>query len=1277
MALTNTTGATAISLQLPGNLVLLLRGSCYRGSFLRKRNSLLLLLTAVAITDITFADTRESRLVSTRQHPDPAYVYLLNRTTSPGESRVTDKHVLLAEADFPAPAHPQEAPGISPQHNARLTHVTDISLEELEGDDTQLALDLDGPVSHDVFVFSEPDRIVLDLSNATANDSINEQNLNNGLVNLVRSGIHGESQLRIVLDLNNPAHASSLLQGPDSNGHYRLLVKLQQIPLPEPKQVENRTSPPASDSVSYESRLIQLKLDYVDAPDGSIDAIEYDAGYMLPLSQLFQLLGFTIEVHADMQLAEGWFINQNRNFVLDAAKSQMIINGVQRSIPAGLVQIDKREIYVDSTLLSQVLPVLLQIDPAALTLTIMARPGLSDAERTQLMSQWLRSRTEEPAPVKRAPAVEPETMAPVAEQKPAELSENNLIVLQPMIDDEAYADFIEVYQVGKRFLVPLQEFTNILRFPVTVDADKGVATGWYLSEDRSFSLDTHNRTVMLKGEKSSFSDKQVYTGESDIFVDTALLSEWFPLTTAVDLGQLTLTIHPQELLPFQIREQRLKNWERIQQARQKEKTYPLITTPYSLATMPFMDLILAQNIRNYADPRATTSFSLITAGDLAYMNSRLFISGDSVGKTIDTLRFNAGRQSDRASLLGPLKATQFSIGDINSISVPLVAQSSLGRGFSMSNRPVFQSSEFGATDFVGDALPDWEVELFHNGTLLELQVVGTDGRYEFLKVPILYGNNTFKLIFHGPQGQIREEIKRYNIDSSFPHRGDFNYELSVDEKSKSLFSAGDESIPSHPVETRLVYDMSYGIASSLVGALGVVSTPLEDGNHRYLTAGLRTGYAGILAGLEAAHDTGNGGRATKLFALASARNVNIKIEHKLFDKFHSEEVSDFSRQLDSESGLDLYSFLSLPIVGDLNFGINGAIEKFDTGEKRLSIKNRLSKAILGVAFSNTLERTTFENQETTIGDFSMRGHFWSTLIRANLYYSFSPESEVNSILLSAQRRIRHNMIGIVRFTSSLGTNTSRVYSGVLTWDRKDYKLSLSTEVNSNSDIAVNANLIFSLGRNPDTREWLMQSNPMSNSGALLANAYLDRNLSSQFDADDEAIDNSGYLVDKRRYTTDSGASFVTGLRKNRYVTVKIDPAALDDPLWQPAVEGYRLFPRAGVVTSLSFPVVASSEIDGILSLIDTQGNKLILSHVELQLIDADDGSIVKRFKSEYDGYYLFEKVPPGNYLIRVREQDLNLFEAVQIEEPKIIISADSDVYSGHDIQLVKKSSRSQ
>lgn len=1227
---------------------------------------------------LLYTPSQEIKEIPSNTHDLSTDNRLLNRVIAHGETINTAKTMVLAQATAPRVELGQANLEITPQPSAKPARVTNISLEELEESDAQLVLSMDGPVTHEISVLAEPDRIVINLNRATSESVINQQSLNNDLIKLIRSEMLDESRLRFVLNLSGPAYANSLLQGPDNAGHYQLLIGVHKIPLPERNRISDRTQPAADGATRYNSSLIQLGLDYPNAPLGSIEAIEYDAGYMLPLSQLFQLLGFPITVHADTQLAEGWFIRQNQNFVLDVSKREVIVSGRQYSIPSKLVKIREREIFVDSTLLAQFFPVLFKIDPALLVLTIKPDPGLSAAERTQLVSRWLTLDGVEavplvPAPVEVTPIPKPKTKELPPDITPdmtlAELSDEDLIVLQPIIDDETYDDFFEVYQFGERYLVPLQALSELLHFSINVHPDNGKADGWYLSEDRTFSLDTIEQMIRLKDEKKPLPDQQVYVTETDIFVDSALLSQWFPLNIEIDLQQLSLNIVPEELLPFQIREKRLKKWARMQQARQAEKSYTLITTPYSLVSTPFIDLNLNQTLSNHGDNKSSTSYSVLAAGDLGYMSSNLFASGATNGNAVGTLRVSAGRQSDSAILLGPLKATQFLIGDVNSISVPLVAQSSLGRGVSLSNRPVFQSSEFDSTDFIGDSLPGWVIDLYHNGTLIDLRIVGADGHYEFLKVPILYGNNTFKLIFSGPQGQVREEIRRFNIDSSFPHRGNFNYELSVDKKSTSLFDVGDASAPNHPVNTRIVGDIEYGITNSLVGALGVISTPLEDGQHNYLTAGLRTGIAGILGGLETAYDNTNKGRATKLFAFTSIKKVSIKAEHKQFDDFHSEEVSDFNLQLETESELDLNSILPLPFLGDLNFGINVNVEKFESGDRRTRIKNRLSKAILGVSFTNVLEKTTNQSSESTLGVFSLRGHYLSALIRGSLNYNIEPESKLNAFSISVQRKIYQNTLAQVSLSGSLGGNSSRVLVGSLNWDRKNYRLALSANVDDDKNFAASANLLFSLGNNPSTKKWYVQGRPMANNGGVLANAYLDTNLNKQFDESDELIDHAGFLIDKKRHTTDNGLSFSTDVLKNRYATVTIDPVTLGDPLWEPAVEGYKVFPRPGVVTLVSFPVVTASEIDGTVYLVDNQGNERILSRVEVQLVNVDSGEIVKRFKSEYDGYYLFEKVTPGEYYIRIRNKDLNQFKAVQTDELKMNISSESDVYSDYDIRL--------
>ena len=754
-----------------------------------------------------------------------------------------------------------------------LVQVTGAVLETESDHNDRLVLDLDGPVVDNIFVLTEPDRIVIDLENTVGVNFINGRRLSNDLVQLVRGGAHDGNRLRVVLDLNGPAWANSSLKGPDASGQYHLVIDINHIPLP--KNTQKKPQPAATivrKKTSYDSDRIQLELKYDRAPLGSIDAIEYSGGYMLALSQLFQVLGFPITVSAENGQANGWFIKENRIFVLDINQGKVIIDGHEKPFPQDLARIRGHDIYVDSSLLERFFPVQFIIDPSALSLTLKPDPKLPATEREEIVKQWLMVNgigeqatsgppplppAAPPAPVtrKQKEAVESEKPVLPLEQtnKPTAptvkaaslliegLSEDDVVVLQPFIDDETVEDFIECYQAGDRFLLPLQVLSDILHFAVEVDAGSGKAHGWFLSEDRHLDLDLAAGTITAGEIQETIPGDSVYATNTDLFIDSSVLSQWLPLNFKVDLTSLTLSIHPREPLPFQLREQRLQAWHKLQSRKKEDKDYDTIALPYQLASIPFIDLNLSQERTNKGNDHNISSYSLRASGDLGYMNTNIFTYGDSIDYAMDSLRIESGRQSDTPDLLGPLRATQYSLGDITSITIPLVAQSSSGRGFTVTNKSIFRASEFDSTNFIGDATPDWDVELYRNGALIDSQVVGTDGRYEFLEVPILYGNNTFQLIFHGPEGQIHEEVKRFNISDALLNKGEFNYEFSLDQKSQPLFDVGASEIFNHPKTFRIGGELEYGLSKTLTGTVGVISTPLEDGVHRYLTGGLRLG----------------------------------------------------------------------------------------------------------------------------------------------------------------------------------------------------------------------------------------------------------------------------------------------------------------------------------------------------------------------------------------------------------------------------------------------------
>lgn len=1185
-----------------------------------------------------------------------------------------------------------------------LVHVTGAVLETESDNNDRLVLDLDGPVVDNIFILTEPDRIVLDLENTLGVDFINGRRLSNDLVQLVRGGAHDGNRLRVVLDLNGPAWADSSLKGPDADGQYHLVIDINHIPLTKNTQKKQQPSPAAArKKPSYDSDRIQLELKYDRAPLGSIDAIEYSGGYMLALSQLFQVLGFPVQVAAEKGQANGWFIRKNRIFVLDVNRNRVIIDGQEKPFPAGLARIRGREIYVDSSLLDRFFPILFIIDPSALSLSLKPDPKLPETERQYIVKQWLTvngiSRETGTGPQTQphveAPGADhrpPQTLPAVTEiralqqeqnghteKPPAQpagsvlqgLTEDNVIVLQPFIDDEAVEDFIECYQAGDRFLLPLQTLSDILHFVIEVDAGSGKAHGWFLSEDRSFELDLTAGTITTAGIKDAIPENSVYRTDTDLFIDSSLLSQWLPLNFKVDLTSLTLSIHPREPLPFQLREERMRAWKKLQFREKDSEDYDTVALPYQLASVPFIDLNLSQVHSNKGDEHNISSYSLRASGDLGYLNTNVFTYGDSIDHIIDYLRIESGRQSDSPDLLGPLRATQYSLGDITSITIPLVAQPSPGRGFTVTNKSIFRASEFDSTNFIGDATPDWDVELYRNGALIDSQVVGTDGRYEFLEVPILYGNNTFQLIFHGPEGQIREEVKRFNITDALLNKGELNYEFSMDQKSQPLFDAGAGEIINHPKTLRIGGELEYGLTKSLTGTVGMISTPLEDGLHRYLTGGLRTSWGGFLGSLDSAWDQTNSGWATRLAAYGQIWNMNIKAEHSIFNHFASEMQPDPDQLLANRSQLGINGIFSLPYVDDININLDVNREQYQSGLARTQIKNRLAKSVLGMRITNSLEHTLSGQDASSNGELAMRGFFKGFLLRANLDYELQPELTTKQFEISAQKKIFDDVTARAVVMQSLGDGMTTSLSASLNWEKEYYRFSLSADVDSEHNFSVGGNLIFSLGRLPEAGEWLIRGQDLAGRGGVIPRAYLDKNLNSQFDEGDEFLDNARFKVHKTRLSSDNGVALAMGLAPNRYTNVEIDTSGLDDPLWVPSVDGYKFIPRPGVVAHVDFPVVETSEIDGIVYLIDGEGHKKTVARIGVELVDAATGQVVKLFRSEFDGYYIMEKVRPGKYFIRISDKDLERLHLGQDKQPELTVAGESDIYNGYDIYLRK------
>lgn len=94
-------------------------------------------------------------------------------------------------------------------------------------DRTRLVFDLNRSIEHSLFRLNNPERVVLDIKNTRLLDSGLIEEMQNGLLKGIRTGIRNGSDLRIVLDLNNNVTPRSFLLRPESGAGHRLVLDLE------------------------------------------------------------------------------------------------------------------------------------------------------------------------------------------------------------------------------------------------------------------------------------------------------------------------------------------------------------------------------------------------------------------------------------------------------------------------------------------------------------------------------------------------------------------------------------------------------------------------------------------------------------------------------------------------------------------------------------------------------------------------------------------------------------------------------------------------------------------------------------------------------------------------------------------------------------------------------------------------------------------------------------------------------------------------------------------
>ncbi len=841
------------------------------------------------------------------------------------------------------------------------------------------------------------------------------------------------------------------------------------------------------------------------------------------------------------------------------------------------------------------------------------------------------------------PPVAENAKAPALGPKDADL------LLQLIINDAEMEDVVEARQHDGKLYLPIGQLADLLDFSIKVDMATKTAKGWFVRQQNTIELTEHSAEV--KGRSEPVPPGGIFAGDSDLYVDADLVHAWMPLDFGVDLHRMTLSITTRVALPFQEKLKREKQHETLNQKGEpaKPQTFKNVDIPYEAAQFPTIDLTVSPSY-DRGTKKFTSDYSVLAEGDFGYLTSRLYASGDLADKTLSDLRLSFGRDDYEKNLLGPLHASSFRFGDIDSVSLQQVAVPNQGRGFTVTNRDLDRPDNFDVTNFIGDSKPGWEVELYRNGALIDFQTVGQDGRYNFQNVPILFGNNVFRLAFYGPQGQVEEINKTINAESSLLEKGQVSYNFSAEQKNKSLFGIGDQTSLTNPEGFESVGEMEYGVTRKLTVAGGAAHTVLADGGHDYGTAGIRTSLGNVLASADAAYDTTASTYSTRLSLSTGIKDTLLSFQQKFAHDFMSEESATLTEPINRQSVARVDKQF-----GDLGTSLMYTNSLYEGGRIENLWTNQISHPLFGnMTFTNTLKYDhDNEGLDSFTGSAFVRGYYKKALLGAQADYEEKPERQLDDLKFDALFTISPTVNDKVTLTSVTSGSKSNTLENTATFDMNRYKISVTGRANDHGDYFAGLTFNMSIGRVPNSGQWIVSSKTMAEMGTVAVVPYIDHNYNQIRDPGEQAPPSSSIRIGGQAIKVDKDGTAIAGqLQPNVPISIAMDTAnQAANPFWTTGVDAYRVVPRPGKIITVPFPIFETSQIDGTVSVpagADAKG-------LAIELVNAD-GQVVHTAHTAFDGYYLIEGVMPGAYKLRVAADSLAERHLRQDVQPSVTVT---------------------
>lgn len=828
---------------------------------------------------------------------------------------------------------------------------------------------------------------------------------------------------------------------------------------------------------------------------------------------------------------------------------------------------------------------------------------------------------------------------PVHKAHAEELDMANEFIFKVVLPPEwLIAEALFAYEKDGKYYLPINELGDGFDFLVETDLSAEYASGLGGSEANSFSIDGSRNELTIKGERETLPPGSILdsglVATDDLYVQLEILNRIWPVDMALELSRLEIVVTAEQDLPFVAKKKREEKQDLVlsrKEARQeKAEQLPYRDTPYQYLGKPAIDY---QAVYTYDDEKDDWTGSNIFSGvqqigKMVAEYSANFALVDQKIQKPDNVRLKFSRTSAGEDYVLP-GVRNIEFGDVNLRQRDLIGNTSSGRGIFVSNDNNDRFNEFDTITVEGTGPAGWDMELYNNDQLIDFAVVPDNGQFFFEDVILNFGSNQIKILFFGPQGQVREDTRTYTAGGNMLSPGRFVYNAGILDSDRSfiLLDNDPRTTPRGVVKTGGV---SYGLTNWLTVFGNYTALPERDKDYSYMTAGAAMSTPIGLMETELYNQI-NGGHAISTNLITSAFDTRINLGLAKFNDFESSDAGFDDNRKTFEATAQFNKNIKLFSM-PLGLRLNTRHTERKTGDPLTAVDTAqtISRGGIRVSHNTTSRFNDFVHESTTAGiTTTVREGQWQ--LRGNLNYKVHPKWEFDSVNTELRYRTDERFQAAVGVGYTFDTQAYRTFAQVgYEWDKVLGTFETRYERGEGWDFVLRATT--SLNPYSPEGDYQFTGTQKRQMSPIQARVFLDKNTDGIFNEDDEPLEDvrlriaNGY---SRENTNENGLLMVNA-PANKMTNFSVDVATLKDPYLQPQADGFSTVPSRGNVIKADFAVVETGAVEGT---VYRKDNDLIVAGLTVELFDENNEKIAETV-SAFDGYYVFEFLKPGTYKIK-------------------------------------------